>query len=284
VPDRSAQPTNADGEGPFEIEADTAHPARVMSYLAGGDSYFAADREAAEKMSAALPSGVDTAKGVVRALDAFMRRTVRHVAREAGVHQFLSIGVAPPGRKRAHQVAQEAVPDARFVYVSDDPVVLAESHEFRRGSSPEGVTSYVHGTLEDLPAILAGAADTLDLAEPVGLFLITTLAFVSDGSSPHAIVADLVAAVAPGSHLVVAHPSFDISAEGMPEAAARFRQALNVPWVVRSHDEIERFFTGLDLVEPGLVPIDDWRPDDGEAPGPTGDRAIPLFGAVGRKP
>ncbi|HEY3000657.1 MAG TPA: SAM-dependent methyltransferase, partial [Acidimicrobiales bacterium] len=115
------------------------------------------------------------------------------------------------------------------------------------------------------------------------VLLVTTLNFVPDDSDPHAIVAQLVRAVAPGTHLVVAHPSFDISAEGMPEASARLSRTLNVPWVVRSRDEIARFFDGLDMVEPGLVPIDEWRPTGGNPPPPTGRRVTPIFGGVGRK-
>lgn len=281
MPDGADQSTDADDRHPYAIDFSVAHPARVQSYLAGGDSYFDADRDAAETMAAALPSGIETARGVVRALGAFVGRAVRYLAGESGARQFLNIGVAPPGEKNLHHVAQEAASDARFVYVSDDPVVLAESHALRRGS-PEGVTAYVHGALHDVPTILERVADTLNLAEPVAVLLVTSLNFVPDESDPHAIVAQLVRAVAPGSHLLVAHPSFDISAEGMPEASARLSQMFNVPWVVRSRDEIARFFDGLDLVEPGLVPIDEWRPDGGNPP-PTGRRVPPIFGGLGRK-
>lgn len=281
MPDGSGQSTNGDDQYPYAIDFSVAHPARVQSYLAGGESYFAADRDAAETMAAVLPSGIDTARGVLRVLGAFVGRTVRYLAGEAGIRQFLTIGAAPPGEKQVHDVAQEVVPDARFVYVSDDPVVLAESHAMRRGSS-EGVTAYVHGGLVDLPAILERAADTLDLTRPVAALLVTTLNFVPDESDPRAAVALLVRALAPGSHLLVAHPSFDIAAEGMPEASARLSQALNVPWVVRSRDEIARFFDGLDMVEPGLVPIDEWRPDGGTPP-PAGRRVPPIFGGLGRK-
>lgn len=283
MPDGPEQSTDADDGNPFEIDFSVAHPARLQSYLAGGESYFAADRDAAEKMAAALPSGLDTARGVVRALGAFVGRAVRYLAGEAGVRQFLHIGVGPPGERNVHHVAQEKAPDARVVYVSDDPVVLAESHALRRGS-PEGLTGYVHGTLEDLSTILEGAAETLDLAEPVAALLVTTLNFVPDESDPQAIVGRLVETLASGSHLLVAHPSFDISAEGMPEASARLSQALSVPWVVRSRDEIARFFDGLDMVAPGLVPIDEWRHDAAEAPPRTGRRVPPIYGGLGRKP
>jgi len=281
VPEGPEQQTNA-GDHPFAIDFSVAHPARIQSYLAGGESYFAADREAAETVAAALPSGIDTARGVIRALGVFVRRTVRYLAGEAGIRQFLIIGAVPPGDKQVHDVAQEIVPDARVVYASDDPVVLAESHAMRRGST-EGVTAYIHGALTDLPTILERAACTLDLSDPVAVLLVTTLNFVPDESEPHAAVAQLVRALAPGCHLLVAHASYDISAEGMPEASARLSQALSVPWVVRSRDEIARFFDGLDMVQPGLVPIDEWRPDGGSPPS-AGRRIPPIFGGLGRKP
>jgi hypothetical protein len=272
---------NPDEGNPFAIDFSVAHPARVQSYLAGGESHFAADRETAERMASALPSGVDTARASVRALGAFVRRSMHYLAAEAGVRQFVTVGVAPPGKKRVHDVVREAVPDARFVYVSDDAVVLAESHALR-GDDPDGAIAYVHGSLGDLAAVLGQVANTVDLAEPLAVTFVTTLSFVADDQHPHASVAEVVRAVAPGSHLVVAHPSFDFSAAGMNEAAERLREGWNVPWVVRSRDEIARFFDGLDMVEPGLVPIEDWRPEGGRSR-PAGQRPIPLFAGVGRK-
>jgi SAM-dependent methyltransferase len=283
VPDGPEQSTDSDDGNPFAIDFSVAHPARLQSYLAGGESYFAADREAAEKMAAALPSGIDTARGVVRTLGAFVGRAVRYLAGEAGVRQFLHIGVGPPGKRNVYHVAQEKVADPRVVYVSDDPVVLAESHTLRSGS-PEGATGYVHGSLLDFAAVVEQAAETLDLDEPVAALLVTTLNFVPDERGPHAIVAEFVEVLAPGSHLLVAHPSFDISAEGMPEASARLSHALKVPWVVRTRDEIARFFDSLDMVEPGLVPIDEWRPEGGHPPPRDGRRVPPIYGGLGRKP
>jgi hypothetical protein len=281
MPDGSDRRTNPDDENPFAVDFSVAHPARVQSYLAGGGSHFAADREAAEKMAASLPGGVETARGVVRVLGAFVRRTMRYLAGEADVRQFVSVGVAPPSERKVHDVVWEVAPDARFVYISDDAVVLAESHELRRGA-PDGAIAYVHGTLPDLPKLLGRVTDTLDLATPIAVSLVTTLSFEPDESNPHAIVAEVVGMLAPASHLVVAHPSFDISAAGMSEASERLSQRLNVPWVVRSRDEIARFFDGLDMVDPGLVPIEDWRPDD-DRPRLPGRRPTPIFAGVGRK-
>lgn len=282
MPDGADRNASADDGDPFAVDVDVAHPARVQSYLAGGASHFAADREAAEKMATALPQGVDTARQVVRALAAFVGRALRHLAAEAGVRQFVTVGVAPPGERNVHDVVRGLAPEARFVYVSDDPVVLAESHVLRRGTPP-GVVDYVHGSLPDVTAILGRDTGTLDLTRPVAVSLVTTLSFVPDESDPYATVAELVGTLAHGSHLVVAHPSFDIAAPGMREASEHLRHGLNVPWVVRSREEIERFFAGLDMVEPGLVPIEDWRPDV-VRPRPTGQRATPIFAGMGRKP
>jgi hypothetical protein len=282
MPDGADHSASADDGNPFAVDVDVAHPARLQSFLAGGASHFAADRAAAEKMAAALPRGVDTARHVVRVLGAFVGRAMRHLAAEAGVRQFVTIGVAPPGERNIHDVVRDVAPDARFVYVSDDPVVLAESHVLRRGA-PEGAVAYAHGSLPDLPAILHQETSTLDLAQPMAVALVTTLSFVPDESGPHAMVAELMGTVAPGSHLVVAHPSFDISAAGMREASEHLSHGLNVPWVVRRRDEIERFFVGLDMVEPGLVPIEEWRPD-GARPLPPDRRVTPIFAGMGRKP
>ena len=272
------------GEGDlFSIDTGRAHPARVQNYLAGGASNFAVDRAAAEALGAALPDGIETARVVIRALGSFIGRTVRHLAGEAGVRQFLNIGVAPPGRKKIHDAAQSAAPDVRFVYVGDDPVVLAEAHELRRGS-PKGATSYIHASLTDVPMILEGAAETLELSDPIAVLLPGTLNFITDDHDAHGIVADLVEALAPGSYLVVSHASFDIPAAGVEEATACLNETLNVPWVMRSHDDITRFFDGTELLEPGLVPIDEWRPDDqgGTGVDRTG-RRTPIYGGVGHK-
>jgi hypothetical protein len=278
-PRRGTEPRN---DNPFAVDFTAAHPARLQSYLTGGGDWFAADREAAEKMSAPVPGGLDTARVSVQAVGAFARRAMRFLAAEAGVRQFVSVGVAPPGERTLHDAVLEVAPDARFLYVSDDPVVLAESHELCRGA-PDGAVAYAHGALADLSGLLGRATDTLDVAAPVAVSLLANLCFEPDENDPQAIVAEIVDELAPGSHTVVAHPTFDIGAEGMPEAAARLREKLSVPWVVRTREEIARFFDGLAMVDPGLVPIEDWRPD-ADTPRGLGGRPIPLFAGVGRKP
>lgn len=268
-------------EGPFAIDIGVAYPARVLNYLAGGDGNFAADREVAEDLGEALPGGISTARAAVRSLGAFMGRAVRYLTGEVGIRQFLVVGAAIPPARNVHEVAQQAAPGARFVYVGDDPVVLAHAHSLLRGAEA-GVTAYVVGSLSDPEAILRRAGATLDFAAPVAVMLPTTLSFVPDSDDPTGIVARLLAAVPGGSCLTIAHPSFDFGAEGMAEAAQRLDKGMRPPFVVRSRAEIAGFFAGLDMAEPGLVQIDRWRPD-GSRPAGLPGRPTPIYVGVGHK-
>jgi hypothetical protein len=269
-------------DGPFAIDTGVAYPARVLNYLAGGDGNFAADRQLAEDLGDALPGGIGTARAVVRSLGAFMGRAVRYLTGEVGIGQFLIVGAAIPPARNVHEVAQLAAPGARFVYVGDDPVVLAHAHSLLSGAAA-GVAAYVDGSLSDPEAILRRAGETLDFTRPVAVMLLTTLNFVPDADDPDGIVARLRAAVPSGSCLTIAHSSFDFGAEGMTEAAERLNKAIRQPFVVRSRTEIAGFFDGLDMAEPGLVQIDRWRPDESRPVPPTG-RPTPIYVGVGRKP
>jgi hypothetical protein len=282
MPDPSQPSPNPSDRSPYTVDFTVAHPARLHSYLSGGASHFAADREVAENVADALPGGIETIRDSVRALASFVRRTARYLAAEVGIRQFLIVGAAPPNHKNLGDLVRKTIPDARFMYVSDDPIVLAESHALLRGA-PEGTVAFVHSTVPDLPGILRGSAHTLDMAEPVAVLFLVSLSFVPDDLGPHAVVAELVRMTASGSHFVVAHPSSDIVAAGMSEAAERLDKGLTAQWVVRSREDIARFFDGLDVVEPGLVPIEEWRPA-GAATSPPDQRLIPLFAGVGRKP
>jgi hypothetical protein len=267
---------------PFAIDTSVAHPARIQSYLAGGDGHFAADRNAVEDFGSALPNGIRDARASVRSLGSFMARTVRFMAVDLGIRQFLNIGAVVPTVKKVHEVAHQVAPDARFVYVGDDPVVLAHAHKLR-ASVYDGATEYVHATFTDTDLILKQAAPPLDLDRPVAALLLTTLNFVPDDDEPRQLLRRLVDAMAPGSCVCIAHSSYDFNAEGMREAAQKLSKALRTAWVVRTYEEIERFYDGLDMVDPGLVPIDDWRPTV-EAPMPLSSRPVPIFGGIGQKP
>ncbi len=285
------RPRGNEGHPP-EIEIDTrvAHPARVHNYLAGGDGNFAVDREAVDQAAAVLPGGMETARRALAAMVAFHTRVIRYLVTDAGVRQFLKVGTAVPAGEDVHEIALSIAPDVRVVYVGDDPMVLAHAHSMRR-ARPKGSTAYVHGSLRDAEAIMREAAATLDLDRPVALLLPATLNFVPDEDDPGGIVARLVAAMAPGSYVVLTHSSHDNRTGRMEEAAERFSKLLGEPYVVRTRDEIARFFDGLELVEPGLVQVDEWPPGPGTSgAGPDGadaDAALvpaPIFGGVGRKP
>jgi hypothetical protein len=277
------QPPGPRGDDdPFAIDTDSATPARVLNYLAGGDVNFAADRELADELGDALPGGIDTARAAVRTLSAFMGRAVRYLAGEAGIAQFVNVGAGIPTVRKVHEVAQKAAPGSRFVYVGDDPVVLAHAHNLRT-SDAGSVSTYVDGNLRDPQALLRHARETLDFGEPVAVLLLATLNFIPDADDPYRLVAELLEPLPSGSCLAIAHPSFDLGDEGMHKAAERLDKAIKQGYVVRSHDEIARFFDGLELAEPGLVQIDSWRPDGRPSAAPR-DRPTPIYAGVGRRP
>jgi hypothetical protein len=266
----------------FDVDTRGAFPARFLNYLVGGDGHFAADRATVDYVADALPEGADTARGHVQAMDDFTVRVVGHLANAAGIRQFLHIGASVPAKNEVHEVAQAAAPDSRVVYVGNDPVVLAHAHA-RRRSTPQGATAYVHGTLRDPHKILRQAATTLDLDRPVALTMPVTLNFVPDRSDPCGIVKQLMDGLASGSYLVIAHIANDIPGPGCAEAAKRLGERLRDPFVVRSREEIVRFFDGLEVVDPGVVEVSRWQvDDDGPYLGPG--QSIPIHVGVGRKP
>jgi hypothetical protein len=304
VTDKPRRPRH-EGQSPeVDIDPSVARPARVHSYLVGGDGHFAADREAVDRMAEVLPEGVDTARRSVDTMAAFQARAVRYLVGE-GVTQFLKLGTAVPAGEDIHEIASDAAggsgdsggsggsgDDIRVVYVGSDPVVLAHAHALRR-ASPEGKTAYVHGTLRDPEDILRQASATLDMALPVAMLLPATLNFVPDESDAYGIVARLVSAVSSGSYLVIAHVTYDPARERTSEAAERFSKLLGEPYVVRSAAEIARFFHGLDIVGPGVGAVERWQPPGttpAEAAAAAGSataasrKPVPLYGAVARKP
>jgi hypothetical protein len=254
-----ATPVPAGEEQPPGPDTAHAHSARVYNYWLGGKDNYAADREAAEQAIAANPQIVAD----VRANRAFLARAVRYLAAERGVGQFLDIGTGLPTAANTHEVAQAAAPAARIVYVDNDPVVLAHARALLT-STPEGATAYLDADLRDTGAILAGAAQTLDFARPVALMLLIILHLIPDAEDPYGIVARLMAALPAGSYLVLAHPASDIRAARMAEMTRRVNERMAGPRAtMRDRAAIARFFDGLDLVEPGVVQPQQWRPDPG---------------------
>ncbi|MEP7022843.1 MAG: SAM-dependent methyltransferase [Actinomycetota bacterium] len=258
-----------------EIDTTVAHPARVYDYWLGGKDNFAADREAAERVLAVTPG----LRFRVRANRAFLARAVRYLAAEAGIRQFLDIGTGIPSANNTHEVAQVAAPDARIVYVDNDPIVLSHAKALL-ASGPQGATQYIDGDVRDAAAILKAAAATLDFTQPVALMLLGIMHLIQDSEDPYRIVSGLMDALAPGSYLTISHPAID-SHPGQAEAQKRYNERVSTPQTLRTRAEVTRFFDGLELVPPGLVYLHTWRPDPGTVQ-PDGE--VSAYGAVARKP
>ena len=260
-----------------EINTAVAHPARVYDYWLGGKDNFAADRALGDAIMDAVP----TIQTMARANRAFLGRVVRYLAGEAGIRQFLDIGTGIPAVGNTHEVAQGIAPDARVLYVDNDPIVLAHARALMT-SHPAGTTAFIQADLREPQAILTdpALAATLDLRRPVALMLVAVLMYFRDEEDPRGMVAALVDALPSGSYVVVTHPTADFDPEAMAGAVAAADHG-GVTLVPRSREETAAFFTGLDLVEPGVVPVLAWRPDAGSRADP---HSAYYYAGVGRKP
>jgi hypothetical protein len=261
---------------PPQIDTSVASIARIYDYWLGGKDNFKADREAAELMIQQYP---DIVTGV-RKNRAFLGRAVHYLAAEAGIRQFLDIGTGLPSSNNTHEVAQRAAPDARIVYVDNDPIVLSHAQALLT-STPEGACAYVDADIRDTGKILKDAANVLDFSRPVAVCLIMILQFVPDEDDPVSIVRALVDAIPSGSYLTVAHPASDVDQHVGPALRQLSTRMGGTRAVPRSHREVSRFFDGLEMVEPGLVQLHRWRPGTGLDD--TG-RDLAAYGAVARKP
>ncbi len=275
VPDRGDGPGARTREVPLDLDTSVAHVARVYDYWLGGKDNFAADRAAGEQAIQAYPDIVYS----VRANRAFLARTVRYLAGEAGIRQFLDIGTGIPTANNTHEVAQDAAPGSNVVYVDNDPVVLTHARALLV-SGDQGHTNYIDADLRDTGRILAEAAQTLDFSRPVAIMLMAILQHIDEAEDPYAIVDSLLAAVPPGSYLAISHPAADIETEAMAQMAERLNKLMAEKVTFRNRQQVARFFEGLELVEPGMVRVQEWRPaSEIEAKSPAA-----LWGGVGRKP
>ena len=244
--------------------------ARVWDYMTGGHDNFEADRSAARQLLALSPVMTQVAP----ASRAFLRRAVTYLAGEAGIRQFLDIGTGMPAEGSTHSVAQRVDPSCRVVYLDNDPVVIAHARAALR-SSAAGGTSCLQADARDTRAVLDGARQALDLTKPVAVIMIMVLHFLEDAAGP---LTSLTAAMPPGSYLALAHPDRD---ELMVMVARRWNQLGSVPAFPRDRTELGRLLAGLDVIEPGIVEVHQWRPGPGDRDYPEG---MPLLGAVARKP
>ena len=267
----------SDKSAPPAFDTSVAHQARMYDYVLGGKDNYAADRAAVE---AGLKIWPDLAFSM-RANRAFLGRVVRYLAGEADIRQFLDIGTGIPTAGNTHQVAQEIAPETRVVYVDYDPVVLAHARALLT-SHEAGATEYIDADLRDTQTILDQAAQLLDFTKPVAVTLLAVLHAIPDADDPQGIVARVLDAVPSGSYLALSHSGSDLlgrTQDGLINVLDHMVQQRFTP---RGREQVARYFAGTDLVEPGLVPVEEWRPDPGTGDiGDAGNSA--LWGAVGRK-
>ncbi|MFF9817403.1 SAM-dependent methyltransferase [Streptomyces sp. NPDC014006] len=257
------------------IDTSQPHTARIWNYWLGGGDNYDVDRAAGDRIRQLHPGIGEYA----REDRLFLGRAVRHLVTEAGIRQFLDIGTGLPTADNTHQVAQRHAPEARIVYVDNDPLVLAHARALL-SSTPEGVTDYLDEDLRNVDAILEHAAKTLDFTQPIGLMLLGVVIFVGDEEDPYALVRRLLDALPSGSHLVLSHT---VTHPAMPDVdeAVKFWNEHGTPKLTqRSPEAVARFFDGLELLEPGVVSCSRWRPDATDGIEPA---EVAMFGGVGRK-
>jgi len=265
-----------------QINTGVPNPARIYDYLLGGKDNFPADREVAEQLIAIAPVTLD----VVEDNRAFLRRAVRFLTREAGIRQFIDLGSGLPTQGNVHEVAQAVAPEARVVYVDNDAMVVTHGRALLAGNN----TVAIQADLREPDAILEHpeVRELIDFHQPIALLLMAILHFIPDDEDPFGIVARFRDALPTGSYLAVSHGTRDVpvrpdmSVEEMAEMGARVEQLYQLTTaslVTRTRAQVERFFDGLDLLDPGLVEIQRWRPDERGSTLPGG-----FYGGVGRKP
>jgi len=258
-----------------QINCNVPHSARIWNYWMGGKDNYPVDRDAGDAFIEVFP-GIVTVATQSRQ---FLIRTVRFLAGAAGIRQFLDIGTGLPTMQNTHEVAQQIAPESRIVYVDNDPLVLAHARALLVNTTPEGVTTYVDADFHDPDPILADARNVLNFTQPVSVMFMGVLGHVAEFDEMRSIVARVMAAVPSGSYLTL-WDSTDTSA-ATREAHEKYAETGAVPYLLRSPEQIGQCFDGLEMVEPGLVPITRWRPDTTEV-GTV--EPIDAYGAVARKP
>jgi hypothetical protein len=263
-----------------EVDVSRPHMARIYDYFLGGKNHFAADRATAEKILQTNPS----IRIAARENRAFLGRSVRYLAAEAGIRQFLDIGTGLPTANNVHEVAQAVAPTSRVVYVDNDPLVLAHARALLN-SDPAGRTAYIHADLREPRKILddPGVREVLDLGRPTALVMLATLHLIQDDDRPAEIIATLLDALPGGSYFVASHITMEHAADAIAAGQAAMRGA-GLSAQARNSDEFAHLaFADLELVPPGVVLVSEWRPDVGDGPRPA-PAEVNCYGGVARKP
>ncbi|GAA2653632.1 SAM-dependent methyltransferase [Streptomyces aculeolatus] len=264
-------------DGTRSLDQQRPHSARVWDYWLGGKSNYEVDRVTGDQLQEAVPDVVEAA----RADRGFLMRSVRHLTAEAGIRQFLDLGAGLPTNHNTHEVAQDIAPESRVVYVDNDPLVLRYADALLT-SGPQGATNYVDADVRDIEAILEQAAKTLDFTRPVAVMMLGIVQFIIDDAEARDVVRRLVEAVPPGSHLALAHPVRGVSSE-VDRILQMWNDAGVDPQTLRDPADVAGYFDGLEILEPGVVPCAQWRPEE---PAVGANRAVAPWRvcAVGRKP
>ncbi|MEU9331590.1 SAM-dependent methyltransferase [Streptomyces sp. NPDC048290] len=253
------------------IDTTKPHSARFWNYFVGGKDNYEVDREIGDHIKEIFPGLVDVAVTSRQ----FLGRAVRHLIVDQGVRQFLDIGTGLPTADNTHEVAQRVAPDARIVYVDNDPIVLTHANALLT-STPEGRTAYLDADLYDPDSVLEAAAGTLDFDQPIALIIMNTLGHVAEYDKARDLVQRLMAGLPSGSYLVISDSTS--TSEGMIAASDAYNASGAVPYYVRTVAEIGGFFDGLELLEPGVAQVTAWRPESDAS-----DPEVDAYGAVGRK-
>jgi len=263
---------------PPEIDTTKAHSARLYDYLLGGKDNYPPDREAAERLMKVMPS----AQVMAQQNRLFMRRLTRYLAAGQGISQFLDIGTGIPTSPNLHEIAQQINPAARVVYADNDPIVLAHAHA-RLTSASQGRVAYIHADLRDTDSITTAPdlTATLDLSQPVALSILATLHFIPDDNQAYELVRRYMLPLPPGSFLALSMGTADYAPQGEGLAVSVSR-AQGIRVRSRTRAEVSAFFDGLELIEPGVVPVHQWRPDADAAE--VRDSEVTLYCGVARKP
>jgi S-adenosyl methyltransferase len=268
--------TNGSGSGKLPgPDPGVANAARMWNYWIGGTDNFRVDREAGDRVLEAMPA----LPRVARMLRRFLTTTVDGLT-AAGVRQFLDVGTGLPTADNTHDVAQRAAPESRVVYVDHDPVVISHAQALLT-SSAAGKTDYIQADLRDWPTISAGAQRTLDFSRPVAVLLIAVLHFILDSEDPHWMVSRMMADLAPGSYLAIGHAASDIGAGTAAAMARSYNATSSLMITPRDRAAVARFFDGMEMTGPGLMPLDQWW---GSSPaGPAGS-GLSCYCGIARKP
>jgi S-adenosyl methyltransferase len=260
---------------PLGVDPSIPSPARIYDYCLGGKDNYEADRKAAEEVLSVIPGG----RRLAQANKYFLMRAVLLMADE-GVKQFIDLGTGMPARPSVHELAQVIHPDARVLYVDNNAVVTAHNRALL--AKAEGIEA-LQADIREPAAILASPElrRLIDFTQPVGVLFVAVLHFIPDSDDPRGIVAAFTSRMVPGSYLALSHVTSDGAHDDVVATVHRAYATASAPAVFRSEEEIRAFFSGYELMSPGLADLTKWYPY--LAAIPTMPPVLPVLAGIGRR-